>query len=309
MQWLGWVLLPILALWVATSAGELQPNQTFSQAEILPYYYLCAASYCSNTSTVAVWDCPSCLAFPNFKLVSTFYNTSTNIFAYVGLMDATAAAGDMEIVVVFRGTQFESLTNWIYNLNFPKTVPYRADPSATVHEGFFEDYESVHAGVEFWVRSMLLSYPQARITITGHSLGGAMATLCATELKFNISPLLNITVITFGSPRVGNLDYAVLFDTLVNATWRTTHYRDIVPHLPPRMTSGPVQFWHVAQETWYTVENSTEYYVCDQSGEDPDGADSVWLGLSIYDHIHYLNLTIECPLLDPPPPPPVSKEG
>jgi predicted lipase len=77
-----------------------------------------------------------------------------------------------------------------------------------------------------------------------------MATLCATEIKAGIDTKLNVSLVTFGSPRVGNVDYSALFSTICNITWRVVHYHDIVPHLPPRSTDV-LQFWHVAQEIWY----------------------------------------------------------
>lgn len=43
----------------------------------------------------------------------------------------------------------------------------------------------------------------ARVMVTGHSLGGAMATLAAHAIKTRF-PNAMITVYTYGQPRVGN---------------------------------------------------------------------------------------------------------
>ena len=48
-----------------------------------------------------------------------------------------------------------------------------------------------------------------------------------------------------------------------SVSWRVTHWQDPVPHLPLRMMG----FTHVSTEVFYN-ENSTEYRVCDGSGED-----------------------------------------
>ena len=46
-------------------------------------------------------------------------------------------------------------------------------------------------------------------------------------------PVLNISNINFGCPRVGNPAFAEYYATFnIYQTWRFTHYNDIVPHLP-----------------------------------------------------------------------------
>jgi predicted lipase len=262
--------------------GAISPNQTYVLGDILPYARLAFAAYCPNPFNFTCTECPPL----DFLPVSTFYNESTNMFAYIGIR--LPQTDPPEIIIAFRGTQFSSLLNWIYNLQFPKVIPYRNYPGMAVHEGFWEAYESIHIGIEFWIRQLLVLYPTASITVTGHSLGGAMATLCATEIKAGIDTKLNVSLVTFGSPRVGNVDYSALFSTICNITWRVVHYRDIVPHLPPR-SSDVLQFWHVAQEIWYDQENSSAYYVADQTGEDPNGSDSIWDPWSIPDHLDYFS--------------------
>ena len=46
-----------------------------------------------------------------------------------------------------------------------------------------------------------------------------------------------------------------------------------------------------AMQVWYN-EASSEYTVCDGSGEDQKCSDSLWLPDSISDHLTYLNITI-----------------
>ncbi|KNC86400.1 hypothetical protein SARC_01450 [Sphaeroforma arctica JP610] len=56
------------------------------------------------------------------------------------------------------------------------------------------------------------AWGQLHVFVTGHSLGGALATLCAFECcKFDASELA-MTVYTFGSPRVGNRAFAERYD-------------------------------------------------------------------------------------------------
>ena len=57
-------------------------------------------------------------------------------------------------------------------------------------------------GIIARVRSLKGTHSGARILVTGHSLGGALATLAATELRQTYGGSVNL--INFGSPRVGN---------------------------------------------------------------------------------------------------------
>jgi len=69
-------------------------------------------------------------------------------------------------------------------------------------------------------------------TVTGHSLGSALATLFVLEnsvkQKFDIS-----LISTLASPRVGNLEFKQLFDALPLTSWRIVNIRDVVPKIPP----------------------------------------------------------------------------
>jgi predicted lipase len=68
-----------------------------------------------------------------------------------------------------------------------------------------------------------------------HSLGAALATLTAFE--FQASGINNVQIFNYGSPRVGNQEFA---DWASNGgggegkmkITRCTHYKDMVPHVP-----------------------------------------------------------------------------
>jgi len=93
-----------------------------------------------------------------------------------------------------------------------------------VHHGFLKAYDSVHQGI------LALLPPGASLVIAGHSLGGALATLCADLLDetYHVAD-----VITFGSPRVGNGAFARAYNArLADLTVRLVNAEDPVPHLP-----------------------------------------------------------------------------
>ncbi|KXZ49775.1 hypothetical protein GPECTOR_19g226 [Gonium pectorale] len=74
------------------------------------------------------------------------------------------------------------------------------------------------------------------VLLTGHSLGGALATLAAYELakeKKDHGRLFDISLYTYGAPRVGNQAFAEDFDARVTDAWRMVNPKDVVPRVPP----------------------------------------------------------------------------
>ncbi len=69
------------------------------------------------------------------------------------------------------------------------------------------------------------------LTICGHSLGGALATLLALDTAANTT-FKNPTVYTYASPRTGNPAFASTFDQVVTNSFRIANRLDLVPKLP-----------------------------------------------------------------------------
>ncbi len=77
-----------------------------------------------------------------------------------------------------------------------------------VHEGFNEYYSKFQNGLHKRLDELLTKNKIDHIIFTGHSLGGAVATIAAADcshwLDNRSKKHVNISLITFGSPRVGN---------------------------------------------------------------------------------------------------------
>lgn len=113
---------------------------------------------------------------------------------------------------------------------------------------------------------------------TGHSLGAAMSGVAAFDLKLTYGDKLNVSMINFGMPRVGNPAFAKHFASLKIKSWRAVHYHDIVPHVPPQDLPLIGDFHHVGTEVWWFKEKgdaARDWRQCDGSGEDPHCSDSV----------------------------------
>ena len=167
------------------------------------------------------------------------------------------------------------------------------------------------------------------VVVTGHSLGGALATLAAFELaasgyETSVTSVTSVTrdtdgvekslppppppppprarafvagVRTFGSPRVGDILFAAAYRAVLgDRTWRVTHAHDVVPSVPVRLMG----FHHVPTEVFYADGvprgrgggNETAPVVCDGGGEDPACSDGEWTHTSVMDHLYYLDTYI-----------------
>ena len=76
-------------------------------------------------------------------------------------------------------------------------------------------------------RSILPGLP---IVVTGHSLGGALATLLVTDLTANTP--LKPQAWTFASPNVGDAAFAARYGALSTVSWRIYNQVDVVPYFP-----------------------------------------------------------------------------
>jgi hypothetical protein len=66
---------------------------------------------------------------------------------------------------------------------------------------------SLEPNITAAVRAMAAAHPGAPLYVLGHSMGAALATICAMDVKFKAN-LTDVRLYTFGSPRVGNDKFA-----------------------------------------------------------------------------------------------------
>ena len=133
--------------------------------------------------------------------------------------------------IIFRGT--DSLLDWKANLSFwKKRIPYDNTASKIrTHGGFLRLYKT--PGVRDRILSALTS-DLRRVKITGHSLGAALAVLCAVDVQYN-RPETDLEVVLFGCPRVGNGAFARSYNKRVDKTVRVECGNDIVTKVPPAL--------------------------------------------------------------------------
>lgn len=125
-------------------------------------------------------------------------------FEEFGSLDRKQFAGfaimqaDGRAVFAFRGTLISSLHNWQADLE----VKWAGAPPR--HHGFDRAWREMEPDVRAWLERHRPKW----ITLTGHSLGGACATVAALDLALNW-PIDELVV--FGCPRVGSEEFATAY--------------------------------------------------------------------------------------------------
>ncbi|KAI3918639.1 hypothetical protein MKX01_041959 [Papaver californicum] len=184
------------------------------------------------------------------KLPSWVSNQSSWI-GYVAVCqdkEEIARLGRRDIVVAFRGTA--TCLEWLENLQSAIThIPYIPSSSdifpylqrPMVESGFLSlysssarKYQSLQNEVREEISRLLQSYGDEplSITIAGHSLGAALATLTAYDITKTFKHAPSVSVISFGGPRVGNPSFRHEVEKNGIKILRIVNSTDIITKVP-----------------------------------------------------------------------------
>ena len=161
------------------------------------------------------------------ELIATFDNKAT---------EAILVEHPNFIALAFRGTEINQVQDLITDGNIATTP---SDVGGKVHTGFSKAYEAVGSQIQAVLDNE--KYANKPLFITGHSLGGALATLATRRLVHQGGIA---ACYTFGSPRVGNTAWV---SEMRNAVYRVVNAADFVTVTPPSglmisSLSGILQF-------------------------------------------------------------------
>ena len=176
---------------------------------------------CYNTSS---YNCSPDIGFvypPEFT--SSVFLSDKNVIYGIIYYNET------KMVIAFTGSLL--LSQWSTDLKYSQVFPSGisgVSANALVHEGFYNAYKFCQGQIN----SLIKSNNFTDIMVTGHSLGGALSTLCALDLFSNIEIVLNSkTHYSFASPRVGNNEFVENYNSLVQGI-RVNNTEDIIPQFP-----------------------------------------------------------------------------
>ena len=117
------------------------------------------------------------------------------------------ASNDHSVVVAFRGTNIKSWKNLFTDIWFfrRRIVPHK---EALAHGGFVAAFNSVYESIANILQDSL---GKKKLFITGHSLGGALASLLVYRLTLEHS-VAQPTMYVYGCPPVGDISFSKYFD-------------------------------------------------------------------------------------------------
>lgn len=130
---------------------------------------------------------------------------------------------DTDVIVVCRGTEPNEWNDIKADANALTDV---AETVGRVHRGFKREVDDIWPEI-----SEPLVGETRDVWFCGHSLGGAMATICAGRSEFSETVATAREVHTFGSPRVGTKRY-IQSASVPHIRW--VNNNDIVTRCPPR---------------------------------------------------------------------------
>ncbi|CAG9536311.1 unnamed protein product [Cercopithifilaria johnstoni] len=220
-----------------------------------------------------------------------------------------------KIIIVFRGTTIKKqlITEGMQSMRTMRDF-FNA---GMVNRYFFKALERIWPNIEpLLMDPMFKSY---RVTFTGHSLGGAIASLAATRTVIQkLRTGKEIKLVTFGQPRTGDYQFALYHNAHIPFSFRLVHHFDLVPHMPPCkknvsypnaensksklcLTGKNGSPYHHGIEIWYPygMMKGAKYYIClgKPTSEDFNCSNSltfVFKNYSTYikDHQYYFNINV-----------------
>lgn len=230
---------------------------------------LISITYCSLKNQID-WSCSMCIDGPakGYKFVRQIQSKKFRFKGYIAFQ-----SHEKELVIAFQGTM--GIEDWMNDLNalmIPLHWSGTKNDREKIHWGFYRSYMSVRDqiitnGIETISRNEWKDIKT--IHILGHSLGGAIASICGLDLRTNYNQNITdkkVRVVTLGQPRIGNLAFSEYYDrsfSNANDTLRIINGNDIIPHLPPLATG----YIHHSREVWvsdnllnYIIEHGKLYH-------------------------------------------------
>lgn len=120
----------------------------------------------------------------------------------------------------------------------------KTKPTSGLSEDIVQEKDLAYDKITKTVCKILLDNPNAKVFITGHSLGGALATLYATMLHCSGETEMTskiAAIYTFGQPRVGDIGFANYARRKLDSLYyRVVYCNDLVPRVPFDSNHRPV---------------------------------------------------------------------
>ena len=119
-------------------------------------------------------------------------------------------------------------------------------------------FQSIYKTIRESILEALPDDAGINVRLIGHSLGGALVTLCALDAQMP----LPASMLSFASPRTGDAAFKDAFNGAVSDYIRVVNKPDIAPHLPL-----PIGYRHVGVaaviDSGFTLDIRFAHELCD----------------------------------------------
>ncbi|RDB18517.1 Lipase [Hypsizygus marmoreus] len=233
------VLAALLGALAVKAAPALETRQSITMltaAQVTafkPYSYYAGAAYCKPANTLA-WNCGSKCSFNSgFKPVASGGDGAVTQYWYVGYDPALKT-----VIVAYQCTDASKILPVITDADFfldelNSGLFPGVSTSVKTHNGFGEAQARSAAAVLSAVKTAMSRHGAIKVTIVGHSLGGAIALISSVYSPLHLPAGTVFKTVTYGMPRVGNQAFVDYVNARRDVS-RIVNQDDIVPIVPGR---------------------------------------------------------------------------
>jgi hypothetical protein len=219
-------------------------NEFFTELKALPFAGaqvgdLGDAWFCAEASSLAYKE-PAFIQNVDQKWATDGVAWSVRAFES-SAMQAILLRSEEFAVLSFRGTRVASFPRFF---EIPREPPLNLEdlgvdfrllltPSPTggqIHAGFLSAFTTFWASHGNEIKEAIAD---RALFLTGHSLGGALSTVCASGVPFEPALPHVAGLYTFGSPKVGDRGFEQVFEAKGLPVYRFVHGFDLVTTIPP----------------------------------------------------------------------------
>ena len=270
-------------------ATELVSMDNFSQEMISYYSWFASYGYCEDIQ-IPLFCCKNYFDFFTEKWTIVSESTTSRYFDFNFVLWRSDEY--KKYIIAFPGTRHDILELLNEAINSKLVNYYSYDNGIKVVNYFYKIMVELREIVfQPEVIADINEHPGYQFIGTGHSLGGAVASLVlydAMDKGYIVSRLNEPVLITFGQPRTGNKDFVNDFNVRIKNVIRVVRDGDIVTSIPFSLINN--SYTHLGGLILVNKEMTLMNYCPKDIGEDyPEKECKRTTSIDFSYHTHYFN--------------------